>query len=261
MAKEIRYDAVDAMNMVELQIYQGHMEQASSVFAQELRNLRKCLGEFEDRSDVTVWHCCTRDGEGYYTLESPTKKRFCRSLIELEQVGGAWGEVVWCKLFAAQSALNHYLSKLASELTVDGVSFEYKPLYISFLATPLRCDNERNERLQIVLSRQREYLAQYQIFLDLYRKASDPYLYYNHTISEIENAQGTLRDSEYEIVTSAIRNAINDIHVHRKALENCGQWGRADERCDLLYDLLYERGLFTYLRGADFEESEGDDNA
>lgn len=70
------------------EIYRQEFQERHKIaLSWDISNLSNVINTFRDEK-ITVWHCCTSDGYGYYTISNGAKKRFVHSEYRLECVGG-----------------------------------------------------------------------------------------------------------------------------------------------------------------------------
>lgn len=183
--------------------------------------------------DISVWHCCTPEGEGYWTISDGKSKRYRKSAYELEQYGGAWSMSVWARLYAAQECLNGYLDKIAARLgeyKKKRISVEIRQLYVQAIIR--HCDDAYygEAAAEFVDRSSSEYEEKYAKEIERHSEHEDTFEYYNH-----------MGNDEYFIAKGAIYGAISGIYADRERLEACGEWDRAKAIIDKLYDVYYDR--------------------
>lgn len=213
----------------------------------DLDCIGKLISEF-DNELVTVRHCCTHEGEGYFAIYSTKKKRFTRSEYHLQLQGMCWSSTVWIRLYTGQQMLNKYLKAIENELlaTNRNVRMEIRQLYIPWI-TDISSLSEKHDddmfseyddiMIKYYLSpRVENYNKEHQSEIQLFKRFKNWYEYYNEGCYE------------YDIVRKILDKAVCDIYENRKALVECGLWDKSRSIIDAMNDILFERGNYLYLR-------------
>ena len=110
---------------------QDFQERHEKALSQDINNLSDVINAFDDEK-VTVWHCCTSDGYGYYTVSNGEKKRFVHSEYKLECVGGCWSLHVYERLYMWQVNLIKFLESVKAEICSKfSAEMPLKTLYVA----------------------------------------------------------------------------------------------------------------------------------
>lgn len=117
---------------------QNFQERHEKVFVKDINNLSVAINSNFPNEKVTVWHCCTSNGYGYYTISNGEVKRFVRSEYGLECVGGVWSLRVYERLYLGQVNLMKFLEAVRTELCKRfSAEMPLKTLYIFYILTDL----------------------------------------------------------------------------------------------------------------------------
>ncbi len=225
---------------------QDFQERHEKALNQDINNLSDVINAFHDEK-VTVWHCCTSDGYGYYTVSNGEKKRFVHSQYELECVGGCWSLYVYERLYMGQESLMKFLDAIKGEICKNHlVEMPLKILYIAYVLTDLEKwenslkdeyyhkDDKRN--FEIAREYQKKFTEQYPEQIEIYNatvaKGRNFWSYYNG-----EN------NHEYSCVSDILENAMSEIYKNREQLESCELW----EKSRKVIDMLNEMKINTYI--------------
>ena len=222
---------------------QDFQEQHINAVVDDIHSLSNVINSNFHNEKVTVWHCCTSDGHGYYTVSNGTKKRFVHSEYGLECVGGVWSLHVYERLYMGQVNLMKFLETVKAEICKNfSVEMPLKTLYIAYILTDLdkwenslkdeyyHKDDKRN--FENERKYQKEFKSQYpeqiEIYNNIVANGGDFWDYYNGT-----------DNYEYSCVSNILENAVSEIYKNREQLEVCGLWKKARETIDILYTCKY----------------------
>ncbi len=213
-------------------------ERHEKAFNEEIHGLSAAIESFHGDS-VAVWHCCTYDGDGYYTISNSARKCYVRSAYELERVGGVWSMQVYERLYMGQVNLMKFLEAVKAEICSKYTAkMPLKTLYIDYLLTNLEnqeksgmeygfCNSEEKLSIEIAKKYQTEFTEQYSEQIEIYtaiaENGGDFLDYYNGA-----------KNYEYPYVSEVLTDSINRIYDKRKQLEACGMWDKARETIDVL---------------------------
>lgn len=204
--------------------------------------------DFQERHEkVTVWHCCTSDGYGYYTVSNGEKKRFVHSEYKLECVGGCWSLHIYERLYMGQVNLIKFLESVKAEICSKfSAEMPLKTLYIAYILTDLdKWENslkgeyyhEEDKRdFEIAREYQKEFTENYTKQIEIYNtivaNGGNFWSYYNGADNH-----------EYSCVADILENAVSEIYKNRKQLESCELWKKARK----VIDILNEMEINTYI--------------
>lgn len=200
----------------------------------DIRNLTAVIALFKGKK-VTVWHCCDRDGSGYYTVSDGKIKRFVHSEYRLECVGGCWSIYVYERLYLAQIYLEKFLKAVKAEICRRcSAVMPIKSLYIEYIINGLYdklCDDETKEQnYKTALEHQQNFIKKRSAEIEKYNKVVengyDYFGYYNGC-----------NNFEFSYISEVIDNAVNEIYAKREALEACKLWSKARSTVDELINL------------------------
>lgn len=117
---------------------QDFQERHEKAFVKDINSLSVAINSNFPNEKVTVWHCCTSNGCGYYTISNGEMKRFVRSEYRLECVGGVWSLHVYERLYLGQVNLIKFLEAVRTELCKRfSVEMPLRTLYIAHILTDL----------------------------------------------------------------------------------------------------------------------------
>lgn len=204
---------------------QDFQERHEKALSQDISNLSDVINAFHDEK-VTVWHCCTSDGYGYYTVSNGEKKRFVHSEYKLECVGGCWSLHVYERLYMGQVNLMKFLEAVKSEICSKfSAEMPLKTLYIAYILTDLEkwedtCKKddfyreEDKHDFEIAREYQNEFTKNYTGQIENYNKVlangGNFWSYYNSS-----------DNYEYSCVANILESAISEIYKNREQLESC----------------------------------------
>lgn len=231
------------MSKEQVKIYrQDFQERHNKAIDKDIKSLFDTINNNFHNEKVTVWHCCTGSGLGYFTVSNGEKKRFVRSEYGLECVGGVWSLRVYERLYMGQTYLTRFLESVKHELRKKSpVEMPLKTLYISYILTDLgnslKDEYYREEdkcNFEIAQKYQREFTEQYPEQIKNYNtiiaNGGSFWNYYNG------------KDNyEYSCVTDILENAVSEIYKNRKQLEACELWEQARKIIDVIakYNINY----------------------
>lgn len=208
---------------------QGFKQRYENAFEQDISNLISAIKKFHSEN-ITVWHCCTYDGSGYYTISDGTNKRYVSSAYDLmcdwECTGGSWSFYSYECLYMGQMHLIKYLKAVRSVLYKNkSVTMPLKCLYIDYILFdfeeyPLRefYDKKTFRRCLAIANKYRENFAE---------KYSNQVKIYNHFVSEgysYWDYYNGLDNKEFICVANIIDKAVEEILKNRICLEACELW-------------------------------------
>lgn len=220
---------------------QDFQERHEKALSQDINNLSDVINAFNDKQ-VTVWHCCTGDGYGYYTVSNGEKKRFVRSEYKLECVGGCWSLHVYERMYMGQLNLIKFLQAIKAEICSKfSAEMPLKTLYIAYILTDLNKweDNlkkddfyrEEDKRdFEIAREYQREFKENYAEEIKRYNKVlangGNFWSYYNNS-----------DNYEYSCVANILESAISEIYKNREQLESCELWEKSRKVIGMLNEI------------------------
>lgn len=220
---------------------QDFQERHEKALSQDINNLSDVISAFNDKQ-VTVWHCCTGDGYGYYTVSNGEKKRFVRSEYKLECVGGCWSLHVYERMYMGQVNLIKFLQAIKAEICSKlSAEMPLKTLYIAYILTDLNKweDNlkkddfyrEEDKRdFEIARKYQREFKENYAEEIKRYNKVLENggnlWSYYNNS-----------DNYEYSCVANILESAISEIYKNREQLESCELWEKSRKVIGMLNEI------------------------
>ena len=207
---------------------------------QDVSNLISAIKRFHSKT-ITVWHCCTYDGSGYYTISDGTNKRYVSSAYDLECVGGCWSFSVYERLYMGQMHLIKYLKAVRAVLYKNkSVTMPLKCLYIEYILFDFEkydlsdIYNEKEyERCLAIANKYRETFTE---------KYSKQVKIYNHFVSEgysYWDYYNGLNNNEFICVANIIDTAVNEIYKNREHLEVCELWNDAKNAICSLNDIKW----------------------
>lgn len=217
-------------------------ERHKKAFVDDIRSLSDTINSNFANEEVTVWHCCTSNGDGYYTVSNGEKKRFVHSEYRLECVGGCWSLHVYERLYMGQLNLMKFLDAIKAKICKKHlVKMPLKTLYISYILTnlgnSLKDEYYREEdkcNFEIAQKYQREFTEQYPEQIKNY-----------NTIIASGGSLGSYYNGkdnyEYSCVSNILENAVSEIYKNRKQLEACELWEQARKIIDVIakYNINY----------------------
>lgn len=237
-----RYLKKTIMSKEKSEMYrQDFQERHEKALRQDIDNLSDVINAFHDEK-VTVWHCCTSDGYGYYTVSNGTKKRFVHSEYRLECVGGCWSLHVYERLYMGQVNLMKFLDAIKAEICkIHLVEMTLKTLYIAYILTDLDkwekslkdeyYREEDRHDFEIARGYQKEFTEQYpkqiEIYNDTVSKGGNFWSYYNGA-----------DNYEYSYVADILENAVSEIYENREQLETCELWDKSRKVIDTLNEMM-----------------------
>lgn len=213
-------------------------ERHKKAFVDDIRSLSDTINSNFANEEVTVWHCCTSNGDGYYTVSNGEKKRFVHSEYRLECVGGCWSLHVYERLYMGQLNLMKFLDAIKAKICKKHlVKMPLKTLYIAYILTDLdewenRLKDEYYHKddkhdFEIARKYQKEFTEQYpeqiEIYNDIVAKGGNFWDYYNDS-----------DNYEYSCVSDILENAIREIYEKREQLEACELWEQARKVIDMM---------------------------
>ncbi len=224
-------------------------EAMSKAFEADKNKLMRALSEFPEDEMITVRHCCTYGGGGYYTLYSENRKNFVKSDFELEILGGVWSEYVYFRLYAGQKRLNEFLLKLRSEVEKDSrVCMQIRQLYAYFIldgAADCFKDKENSSYPEIQSAIGKAYVTE--LIKAYCNEYNDEINRFRAFRKDFDNKNGLLwyeyyneGCTEYNIVPFIIQSSIDEIYKHRSELEKCGLWEKVHSIQGEMFDLIRE---------------------
>ncbi len=221
---------------------QDFQERHENAFAEDISSLSAAINSNFPNEKVTVWHCCTGNGCGYYTISDGVKKRFVHSEYDLECVGGVWSLHVYERLYMGQVNLMKFLETVKAEICKGfSVDMPLKTLYIAYILDDLEkwedtlkkydCYREETKRdFEIAREYQKKFTEQYpeqiEIYNDTVAKGGNFWSYYNGA-----------DNYEYSCVANILENAVSEIYKNRKQLEACELWEHARKVIDRIRDI------------------------
>ena len=227
---------------------QDFQERHEKALSQDINNLSDVINAFHDKK-VTVWHCCTSDGYGYYTVSNGEKKRFVHSEYELECVGGCWSLHVYERLYMGQVNLMKFLEAVKAEICSKfSAEMPLKTLYIAYILDNLEnfekdcIDNgcyyeEDKSNFEIAREYQKEFTENYTEQIEVYNtivaNGGNFWNYYNGADNH-----------EYSCVSDILESAINEIYKNRKQLESCELWENARKSIDMMNEI--KRNIYAF---------------
>lgn len=223
---------------------QDFQERHERALSQDIKNLSDVINAFNNEK-VTVWHCCTGDGYGYYTVSNGEKKRFVHSEYKLECVGGCWSLQVYERLYMGQVNLMKFLEAVKAEICSKlSAEMPLKTLYIAYILTDLdewenrlNYHEEENKRdFEIAREYRKEFTENYTEQIEIYNtivaNGGNFWSYYNGADNH-----------EYSCISDVLESAISEIYKNREQLESCELWERARK----VIDTLNEMAINTYI--------------
>lgn len=217
---------------------QDFQERHEKAFVKDINSLSVAINSNFLNEKVTVWHCCTSKGYGYYTISNGEMKRFVRSEYGLECVGGVWSLHVYERLYLGQINLIKFLKTVRTEICKRfSAEMPLRTLYIAYILTDLEewqnrlkdeyCHEDDNRNFEIARYYQNEFKKNYAEEIKSYNQAlSDggSFLsYYNGK-----------NNYEYSCVSDILENAVSEIYKNRKQLEACELWKQARKIIDVI---------------------------
>ena len=219
---------------------QDFQERHKKAFVEDIRSLSAAIETFHG-GEITVWHCCTSHGGGYYTISNGEKKRFVRSAYELERVGGCWSLHVYERLYMGQVNLMRFLESVRDELDRRfSVEMPLKTLYIAYILTDLgewedrckkdECYREEDKReFEIACAYQKAFTEKYADQIEMYNAVAE-------NGDSFWNYYNGVDNYEYCCVSDILKNAVNEIYKNRERLESCELWGQAKKVIDMYWN-------------------------
>ncbi len=192
---------------------------------------------------VNVRHCYDPEGRGYFAITAGTKKRFVSSCYRLQPEGGCSSLHVWLRLFSADALLYVYLCRIKAYLGTD-VDMQIRHLYLKYVeyAGYVRAIEEKDNahpfelgEISIIKATRQEYreahLAEYE---ECEKAGLNNIHWYNGEGNDI-----------YYLVGQTTSEAVSKIYKQRDELEACGLWKDARRAIDIMYDIVYNRGVYA----------------
>ena len=212
-------------------------KEEAEIYIKDIKSLSDTINNEFHNEKVTVWHCCTSDGYGYYTLSNGEKKRFVRSEYRLEYVGGVWSLRVYERLYMGQVHLMRFLESVKDVLSRRfSVEMPLKTLYIAYILYDLdKWEDTRKKNgfeenkcdFEIARTYQKEFIQQYPEQIEIYNtiiaNGGNFWSYYNGA-----------DNYEYSCVSDILKNAVSEIYKNRKQLETCELWEQAKKVVDVI---------------------------
>lgn len=218
-------------------------------------NLISAIKKFKSEN-ITVWHCCTYGGVGYYTVSDGTNKRYVPSYYELECVGGCWSCSVYERLYMGQLHLMKYLEAVKSEICDRCfVEMPLKCLYIDYILFDFDKEKDglsdfynKTELTGILLianKYRKDFTDKYSEQVNIYNNmVSQGYSYWDY--------YNGLENKEFDCIANIIDKAVNEIYKNRDSLEACELWEKARKAIysldDIKRDTVYPS---DYMKGND----------
>lgn len=220
---------------------QNFQERHEKVFVKDINNLSVAINSNFPNEKVTVWHCCTSNGYGYYTISNGEVKRFVRSEYGLECVGGVWSLRVYERLYLGQVNLMKFLEAVRTELCKRfSAEMPLKTLYIFYILTDLEewqnklkdeyCHEDDKRNFEIARYYQNEFKKNY----------AEEIKSYNQVLSDggsFLSYYNGKDNYEYSCVSDILENAVGEIYKNRGKLEACELWGQARKVIDMLNEI------------------------
>lgn len=237
------------MSKEQVKIYrQDFQERHNKAIDKDIKSLFDTINNNFHNEKVTVWHCCTGSGLGYYTVSNGEKKRFVRSEYGLECVGGVWSLRVYERLYMGQTYLTRFLESVRTELCKRfSAEMPLKTLYIFYILTDLEewqnklkdeyCHEDDKRNFEIARYYQNEFKKNY----------AEEIKSYNQVLSDggsFLSYYNGKDNYEYSCVSDILENAVGEIYKNRGKLEACELWGQARKVIDMLNEIETIRGIF-----------------
>lgn len=210
----------------------------------DVSEIQALIKEQFSNCSVTVWHCCTPQGKGYYTVKDAEKTRFARSVRGIEPVGAVWSSRAWLRIFEAQKSLNKYLRQVRQLLEEQAnVTMEIRQLYLPWVLDTKGFERTVNSemfleegeiaiKIKAAYDTLQEYKNEYADDIAEYESSNGVFSYYNK--------EGGI----YYAAQDHIDSAVSKIYKDRKSLEDAGLWESVRKMIDELNDMVLMRARY-----------------
>ncbi len=238
-AKEGKYDDLPYGDF-----YDTDKDSYDKALKTDLNNICKVIPDILYKTVlVNVRHCCTPEGDGFYTISSGDNIKYIQSAFKLEQVGGAWSYIVWRSLFFAQALLSKYLEDLRDNILkkYPVCKMEIRPLYLPWINASIEDKDELfnksffdyNDK-EAVFNYRDTFLKDNRQYLEEYRSSGLPwYLWYNGEEGEL-----------YFRADNIIHRCVSDLYKDEKEYKKVGLWPQIRKMIDVLNNMKYHRDGF-----------------
>lgn len=229
-------------------------------FSKDYKEITKVLASIEKdkNAPVTVRHCYTPDGHGYYAVTKGDTRRFADSYLELQLAGGAWSYWVWRELYFFNAILAGYLEDLKNRLYAEydnsGVfhfTMEISPLYMGYIATNFVLwypEQEQEVKISRLKGDEKFLWDKFLMLPELLQAQTNFCVLHKDYLQKIEDMQsnvlaynGDEDNNLFYAVEKEVHNAVNAIYKKRNKLENVGLWEDARAQIDRMNKIIYRR--------------------
>ena len=226
----------------------------------------------DKEAPITVRHCYTPNGHGYYALTKGELRRFVVSELNLQKEGGCWSYRVWLRMYLFNAILTTYLKHLRQKLAEKHKNFsmEVVPLYMGYIAMGFvdvygkdisedldekLFEKDEDGHLKTVnlevldgneegifwgerFLHYKELIQAQKNFCILYR---DYFKKVDENGSNLATYNGDFKNKLFYFTESTLDSAINSIYAKEEELKAVGLWTDARNQIDLMNDYIHRR--------------------
>ena len=224
----------------------------------------------DNKTPISVRHCYTPNGYGYFALSKDDMKRFVPSSFAIQRQGGCWSYFVWRRLYFGNAILMSYLEDLKKELSAkyDDFHMDIVPLYMCYIASkfvyidPDRLKDLKDERRAVdiditSLNGKEDFLWEkflhYKELLQAQKNFCILHREYFKKVEENQSNIGTYNGDEsnrlFYAVEEILHNAAFELSMKEDELKSVDLWMDAYKQRQLLYRYEYNINKRVQTKG------------